>query len=121
MRITAAILFVVAASTAGAAQQLEQPPLMPPRREMPPRQFFPTPRLDSPLSPRPPLQPEVQGQATHQSGLAPRSGSVCLKSVPVDPSIDRRFVIPLPDVRRSLPMHVVEMPPCVTLAPQQTR
>ena len=139
MRIAGAILIVFAASTTGYAQLLEQPPLIPPRREVPPRQWFPTEPLDSQLFPRVPPQPQVPAdqflrppfsgapvagrvaQATEQNFPTSRSGPVCLQSVPVDPSSDRGFVIPLPDVRRSLPMQRIEMPPCVTLAPQPTR
>lgn len=139
MRIAGAILIVVAASTTGYAQQLEQPPLLPPRREVPPRQLFPTPPNDSQLFPRIPPQPDVpadqflprfplrgpgtfpqQNQSTQQSVPTPRSGPVCLKSVPVNPAIDPAFVIPLPDNDRNFPMRRIEMPPCVTLAPEQT-
>jgi hypothetical protein len=43
-----------------------------------------------------------------------------LKIVPVDPSLDGAFVLPTPDTR-SLPMRIIDMAPCVTLAPQQPR
>ncbi len=139
MRIAGAILIVFAASTVGYAQQLEQPPLIPPRREVPPGNLFPTPSIDSPFFPRIPPRPEVSAdqflprtpldvpgtfpqrrQATQQAVPAPRSGPVCLRAVPVDPAIDPAFVIALPDNDRNLPMRRIEMPPCVTLAPQQT-
>ena len=137
MRIAGAILIVFAASTPGYAQQLEQPPLIAPRRDMPPRPpLFPTPQLESQVWPRIPPRPALpadqflppirQGaplaslsQMEMPSVPAPRSGPVCLMEVPVDPSIDRAFVIPVPNVGRTMPRFVV--PPCVALAPPPSR
>jgi hypothetical protein len=75
-----------------------------------------------PFMPVPQTHQPVPEPVAPQAGAAPlvtppRSGSVCLKNVPVDPSFDRGFVLPTPDTR-SLPMRIIEMPPCVTLAPQ---
>jgi hypothetical protein len=125
MRVTTAVLIVLAGLTVHA-QQLERPPFYPPK-EKSLRPLFPAAPADSPL---PALAiPRTEPFATPQPGTLqrvtppvtpPRSGSVCLKTVPVDPSFDRAFVLPIPDTR-SLPMRIIEMPPCVTLAPQQTR
>ena len=46
-----------------------------------------------------------------------RSGPVCLKSVPVDASIDPAFVKPVPTT--GLAARIIEMPPCVTLGSPQ--
>ena len=139
MRIMGAILIVVAASTPGYGQQLEQPPLIAPRRDMPPRPpLFPTPQLESQVWPRIPPRPELppdrflppiqqsgplasRSQTEMQTVPAPRSGPVCLMEVPVDPSIDRAFVIPVPDVGRTLTMRRFVVPPCVPLARQPSR
>jgi hypothetical protein len=123
MRVTTAVLIVLAGLTVGHAQQLELPPFYPPPAEKVLRPLFPTSPTDSPLPslPLPRAQrPDATQLATPQPVTPPRSGSVCLKTVPVDPSLDRAFVRPIPDTR-SLPMRIIEMPPCVTLAPQQTR
>ena len=48
----------------------------------------------------------------------PRSGPVCLKAVPVDPSIDSGFVKPVPDFGFRYTMRIIEAPECVTLAAQ---
>jgi hypothetical protein len=120
MRVTTAVLIVLAGLTVGHAQQLEQPSFYPPPKAKSLRPlstspsdsslpFWPLPRAQQPGTP----QPE-----TPQTVASPRSGSVCLKTVPVDPSLDRAFVLPVPDTR-SLPMRIIEMPPCVTLAPQR--
>lgn len=123
MRAATAILIVVAGLTVGYAQQLEVPPFYPPTRQTPLRSLFPTAPPDSPL-PSLPLsraqQPGTPQLRTPQPVTPQRSGSVCLKTVPVDPSSDRAFVRPVPDTR-SLPMRIIEMPPCVTLAPPQAR
>jgi hypothetical protein len=123
MRVATAVLMVLAGVTLGHAQQLEQPTFYPPPKEKSLRPLFPTSPLDSPL----PSLPFPRASESRASQLAPpkpvtppRSGSVCLKSVPVDPSFDRAFVLPVPDTR-NLPMRIIEMPPCVTLGPQQTR
>jgi len=123
MRVATAILFVMAGLTVGHAQQLDVPPFYPPTRQTPLRSLFPTAPPDSPLPSLPhprAQQPGTPQSRTPQPVTPQRSGSVCLKTVPVDPSFDRAFVIPVPDPR-SLPMRIIEMPPCVTLAPQQTR
>ena len=125
MRIATALLIVLAGVT-GHAQQLEQPPFYPPPRDVPNRPLFPTPPPDPrfmPFLPIPRAQPPVIPEPiAPQSGvLQPvtpqRSGPACLIAVPVNPSIDRAFVLPIPDTR-SLPMRRIEMPPCVTLVPQ---
>ena len=127
MRVATAVLIVLAGATIGHAQQLERPPFYPPPKEKTLRPLFPTPSPDLPLpswrfrerSPGTPQSMMPQPVAP-QSVTPQRSGSVCLKTVPVDPSLDRAFVWPIPDTR-SLPMRIIEMPPCVTLAPPQTR
>ena len=128
MRVAAVVLIVLAGVAVGHAQQLEQPSFYPPPKEKVRRPLFPTSPPDSPVPslavpraeyPGTPWSVMLQPVAP-QSVRPPRSGTVCLKAVPVDPSFDRAFVLPLPDTR-SLPMRIIEMPPCVTLAPQQTR
>ena len=121
MRVATAVLIVLAGVTVGHAQQLERPPFYPPK-EKSLRPLFPTAPPDSSvLLPIPrALGQRTPQPATPQPVPPPRSGPVCLKAVPVDPSFDGGFVLPVPDTR-SLPMRIVEMPPCVTLAPQQTR
>ena len=123
MRVATAVLMVLAGVTLGHAQQLERPTFYPPPKEKSLRPLFPTAPLDSSL-PSPPLprasERRAPQPAPRQPVTPPRSGSVCLNTVPVDPSFDRAFVLPIPDTR-SLPMRIIEMPPCVTLAPQQTR
>ena len=123
MRVATALLIVLTGVTIGHAQQLELRPFYP-QKEKTPDRLFPTSPLDS-SAPSLPL-PRTQGPGTPQSA-APRrvtperSGSVCLKEIPVDRSIDRGLAVPVvPDTRR-LPMRTVEMPPCVTLAPQRAR
>src|SRR4026208_1092232 len=106
MRVATAVLIVLAGATISHAQQLERPSFYPPPKEKTLRPLFPTGPLDSSL-PSLPLpraqQPGTPQLATPQPVTSPRSGSVCLKSVPVDPSFDRAFVRPVPDTR-SLPM-----------------
>ena len=122
MRVTTAVLIVLAGLTVGHAQQLERPSFYSPK-EKSLRPLFPTrpPDLPVPSLPLPRAQELGTPQpATPQRVTPQRSGSVCLKTVPVDPSFDRAFVLPVPDTR-SLPMRIIEMPPCVTLAPPQTR
>lgn len=124
MRIATTVLIVLAGITAANAQQSEQPSFYPPKREVPNRPLFPQPPFDwkngLPLTTRPAEQSFAPPQRTPQPSTGERSGSVCLKTVPVDPSIDREFVRPVPDTR-SLPMRIIEMPPCVMLAPQPPR
>jgi hypothetical protein len=128
MRVTTAVLIVLAGVTVGHAQQLERPPFYPPPKEKSLRPLFPTPSPDLPLpslaapraEPFANPQPGTPQRVTPQPLTPQRSGSVCLKTVPVDPSFDRAFVLPIPDTR-GLPLRIIEMPPCVTLAPQQTR
>ena len=117
MRVATAVLIVLAGVTVGHAQQLERPPFYPPPRQAPLRPLFPTAPLDSSLPSLP--VPRTRQAAISQPGTPQRSGSVCLKTVPVDPSFDRAFVLPAPDTR-SLPMRTVEMPPCVA-RPQPPR
>jgi len=124
VRIATVVLIVLAGSVVGYAQQLESPPFFPPRQEAPPRQLFPVAPLDprvAPSAPQPtqlvPLAPALRATPP-QPAPSQRSGPVCLKTIPVDPSVDRGFVIPVPDTR-SLSGRVIEMPPCVTLAPQR--
>ena len=126
MRIATVVLIVLVGSALGHAQQLERPPFFPPRQEAPPRQLFPVAPLDPRVAPSVP-QPTPLVQLAPaprvtppQPAPSPRSGPVCLKTIPVDPSVDRGFVIPVPDTR-SLTGRVIEMPPCVTLAPQPRR
>lgn len=123
MRVATAVLIALAGVTVGHAQQLEQPSFYPPPKAKALRPLSPTSPSDSslPFWPVPRAQqPGTAQPATPQPVPSPRSGSVCLKTVPVDPSLDRAFVLPVPDAR-NLPMRIIEMPPCVTLAPQQTR
>jgi len=125
VRIATAAVIVLASVIIANAQQLERPPFYPPPKEVPNRSLFPTSPPDPrfmPFLPVPQTQQPVPEPVAPQAGAAPlvtppRSGSVCLKTVPVDPSFDRGFVLPTPDTR-SLPMRIIEMPPCVTLAPQ---
>ena len=129
MRIATAVLIVLASMTVATAQQLERPPFYPPPKEVPNRPLFPTQPLDPRVMPFLPVpqtrRPAVPQPVTPQPDALkpvtpPRSGSVCLKTMPVDPSLDRAFVLPTPDTR-SLPMRIIDMAPCVTLAPQQPR
>ena len=124
MRSATAILIVLAGMTVANAQQIEQPSFYPPKRDVPNRPLFPQPPFDwkngLPLPTRPSEQSLVPQPRTSHRATQESSGSVCLKTVPVDPSIDREFVKPIPDTR-SLPMRIIEMPPCVTLGPQQQR
>jgi hypothetical protein len=126
VRIATVVLIVLAGSVLGYAQQLERPPFFPPRQEASPRQLFPVAPLDPRVAPSVP-QPTPLVQLAPAPRVTPpqpvpsqRSGPVCLKTIPVDPSVDRGFVITAPDTR-GLSGRVVEMPPCVTLAPQRTR
>ena len=116
MRIAAAVMIVLASMTVATAQQLERPPFYPPPKEVPNRPLFPT----QPLDPRAMPAIAMPTRGALKPVTPPRSGSVCLKTVPVDPSLDRAFVLPTPDTR-SLPMRIIDMAPCVTLAPQQPR
>jgi hypothetical protein len=126
VRIATVVLIVLAGSVPGHAQQLERPPFFPPRQEAPPRQLFPVAPLDprvapSAQQPTPLVQLAPAPPATRpQPGPSQRSGPVCLKTIPVDPSVDRGIVLPVPETR-GLTGRVIEMPPCVTLAPQRPR
>ena len=122
MRLATAALLVLAGMTVVDAQQIERPPFYPPRREVPNRPLFPPTPFDwkngLPLPTQPTERRFAPEPRTSQPAAPERSGSVCLKTVPVDPSIDREFVKPIPDTR-GLPMRTIEMPPCVTPGPQQ--
>lgn len=130
MRIATAILIVLAAVTIGRAQQLERPPFYPSSRDVPNRPLFPTAPPDPRFAPFWSIpqaqQPVMPDPFARQSAVPPpvtpqRSGPACLMSLPVDPSIDRAFVQPVPDTTRSLPMRRIEMPPCVMPSPQPPR
>ena len=120
MRAATAVLIVLTGVIVGA-QQLERPPFYPPK-EKSLRPLFPAASPVSPVLSLPLQQVQQPGkpQPGAQPVTPPRSGSVCLKAVPVDPSIDRGFVAPVPDTR-GLAMRMIEMPPCVTPAPQPAR
>ena len=123
MRIATAVLIVLAGVTVIHAQQLERAPFYPLPRQKALSPLFPTAPLDSssPTLPVPRVaRPSRPQPATPQPVTPSRSGPVCLKAVPVDPSLDRGFVLPVPDTR-DLPMRTIEMPPCVTPAPQPAR
>jgi hypothetical protein len=123
MRVATAVLIVLAGVTVIHAQQLERRPFYPPPQERTLRPLFPTAPLDSssPSLPVPPMgRSRTPQPATTQPVTPSRSGSVCLKAVPVDPSIDRGFALSAPDTR-DLPMRTIEMPPCVTPALPKAR
>jgi len=121
MRIAAAVLIVLASTTVADAQQLQQTPFFP-KREVSKAPLFPTVPLDSRglrLPAWSAAQRVVPQSMPPAPVAAPRSGPVCLKSVPVDASPDRAFALPVPSTR-DLPMRTVEMPPCVA-RPQPPR
>ena len=111
MRIATAVLIVLASSVVGLAQHLAPPPLLVPRREAPPRPLFPVAPDKSWFV------PESLPPTTPSRFPLKRSGVVCMKSVPVDPSIDPGFVRSVPDT--GLTLRRIEVPPCVTLAGEQ--
>jgi hypothetical protein len=108
MRIATAVLIVLANSVVGLAQQLAPPPLVVPRRETPPRPLFPV------VPDKSWFVPESPPPTTPSRLPLKRSGVVCMKTVPVDPSIDPGFVRSVPDT--GLTLRRIEVPPCVTLA-----
>lgn len=123
MRVATAVLIILASATVVYAQQIERSPFYPAAREKTLRPLFPTGSPDLPLpswSVQQGERPESRQFVTAPRVTPPRSGSVCLQAVPVDPSIDREFVWPVPNTR-GLPMRMIPMPPCVTLAPQSPR
>jgi hypothetical protein len=130
MRIATVILIVLVGSIVLHAQKLEPPPLLPAQREATP--LFPAVPPDQAVPRRPgsqstlPLWSEAEIRVVPTRPAAPhviagdnvplqRSGPVCLKSVPVDASIDPAFVKPVPTT--GLAARIIEMPPCVQLAP----
>ena len=133
MRIAGVVLIVLVGSVGGHAQQLGRPPLTPAPREAQP--LFPTVPLDqavpkraapaeSALNTFPGFEPRLTwNRSTPPSAGSPqnapsqRSGPVCLRSVPVDPSIDPGFVKPVPT--DGFAMRTLEMPNCVTLGSPQ--
>ena len=125
MRVGALALFALVFTQLGHAQQLERPPLVPAQREATP--LFSTVPLDQAIQ-RPPMSVEaalmVWPERSRFTGIRPttppaaapeipvqRSGVVCLKSVPVDPSIDPGFVRPAQTT--GLSMRTIEAPPCI--------
>ena len=124
MRVAALVLFALVFAQFGHAQQLERPPLVPAPREA--TALFPTVPLDHAIQ-RPPMSAEaalmVSPERSRFTGIRPttpaaapempvqRSGVVCLKSVPVDASIDPGFVRRAPIT--GLAMRTIEAPPCI--------
>ena len=125
MRVAALALMTLIFTQLGHAQQLERPPLVPARREATP--LFPTVPLDQAIQ-RPPMSAEAALMLSPERGRftgtrpttppaaapampAQRSGVVCLKSVPVDASIDPG--IARPTQATGLSMRTIEAPPCV--------
>lgn len=133
MRVATVVLMALVGSAGAYAQQLERPPLVPAQREDTP--LFATLPLDQAVQ-RPPVPAESAPLTWSESQLWPtrpgappgapprgvplqRFGAICLKSVPVDASIDPRFVKPVPNT--GLAMRMIDMPPCVTHGGQQSR
>ena len=111
MRIATAMLIVLGSSVVGIAEQLAPAPIVVPRREPPPRPLFPV------VPDKSWFVPESPPPTTPSRFPLKRSGVVCMKSVPVDPSIDPHFVRSVPDT--GLTLRRIEVPPCVTLAAGQ--
>jgi hypothetical protein len=127
MRVAALALFALVFTQLGHAQQLGRPPLVPAQREATP--LFPTVPLDQAIR-RPAVSAEsaiyswpapesrlTWNRATAPSAASPqnipsqRSGPVCLKTVPVDASIDPGIIRPTPTT--GLAMRTIEAPPCI--------